>query len=73
VNRSILVSNQGTAKILRLDPSSGVQSVVAPLVAFSDIEGIALDQIPTPPTLDSDGDGLPEATDNRPEQATWPR
>jgi len=70
VNRSILVSNQGTAKILRIDPSSGVQTLItAPPVAFSDIQGISLDQIPTPPPLDSDDDGVLEAVDNCPEQA----
>jgi len=69
VNRSILVSNQGPKKILRLDPTSGVQTAVAPAVAFTDIRGIALDQIPSPPDLDSDNDGLLEAVDNCPELA----
>ncbi|HEY8154067.1 MAG TPA: hypothetical protein VII72_08070, partial [Myxococcota bacterium] len=58
------VSNQGPKEILRLDPVSGVQSEVAASVVFTQIQGIALDQIPSPPILDSDGDGDPDRHDN---------
>jgi streptogramin lyase len=69
VNRSVVVSNQGPKEILRLDPVSGAQSEVAPLLAFTSIQGLALDQAPSPAPLDSDNDGVLEAVDNCPELA----
>jgi streptogramin lyase len=67
LNRSVVVGNQGPKEILRLDPTSGTQTEVAPVPVFPDIRGIALDQIPSPAALDSDGDGILEDVDNCPE------
>jgi len=62
-NRSVVVSNQGTKQLLRIDPNSGVQTVVPPDVAYSAIQGIALDRIPN---FDPDGDGVLNSVDNCP-------
>jgi streptogramin lyase len=70
LNRSILVGNQrdqGASDILRMDPTSGAQTDVTPLLDFAGIQDVALDVVPTPPPLDSDGDGHLEADDNCPD------
>jgi sugar lactone lactonase YvrE len=64
LNRAVLVGNQDVAEILRLDPLSGFQVDVAPALSFAGIQSIALDRIPTPPQLDSDGDGIADTSDN---------
>lgn len=69
LNRSVVVGNQGAKEILRIDPTSGVQTEIAPAPVFSGIEGIALDRDPSPPPLDSDSDGILEDADNCPEIA----
>ena len=63
-NRSVLVTNQGAKEILRLDAVTGAPSEIAPAAAFADIRGLALDQIPVPPPLDSDLDTILESQDN---------
>ena len=64
VNRSVLVTNQGAKEILRLDAVTGAPSEIAPAAVFADIRGLALDQVPSPPILDSDLDTILESQDN---------
>jgi sugar lactone lactonase YvrE len=70
VNRSVVAGNQrdqGASDILRMDPTNGVQVDVTPQLDFAGIQDVALDVVPTPAPLDSDGDGHLEAADNCPE------
>jgi streptogramin lyase len=64
--RTVLVSNQGAASLLRVDPTTGAQSEIAASLAFAQIRGIALDANPSPASLDGDGDGVENDLDNCP-------